>query len=169
MDIIILLVVLGVLLIALEVVLPGMILGIGGAICLVAASVTAYSLYGFFGAIGVATVSGFLTFIAVIVEFRLMEKTGLGHKFFLRTTSGGKAAGSVQDDAADGMTPADASEPIEVGTRCEAITRMMPTGTVRIGGKNWEAHSREGMIDRGELLEVVAIEPHQLIVQRPRS
>jgi membrane-bound ClpP family serine protease len=53
-----------------------------------------------------------------------------------------------------------------VGKTGETLTRLNPTGMVRVDGKHYEAHSSDGLMDAHESVIVTAKDSFRLIVKK---
>ena len=137
----------------LELLLPGGILGVLAAICLLIATWFGFDNHGFFG--GVAMFFGTLVALAVLsfIEFKLMAKTSYGKKFFLNASIDGHSNQAQADNSI-------------IGKKGTALTRLNPSGKVLIDGKNYEAHSQDGFIENGHEISVVAQDNFKLTVKK---
>ena len=137
----------------LELLLPGGILGVLAAICLLIATWLGFDSYGFFG--GITVFLGTLVALAVLsfIEFKLMAKTSYGKMFFLNTSVDGHSNKAQADDSI-------------VGKEGTALTRLNPSGRVLINGKNYEAYSQDGFIENGHDIAVVAQDNFKLTVKK---
>ncbi|MGJ3243877.1 MAG: NfeD family protein [Opitutales bacterium] len=141
-------------LVALEVLLPGGILGLIGLGCLVAAVWMGHDTYGFFGAL-ITLVTGIVgaTIIGVILFKSGIMKGGFSLKSSISGKSGPQAAPT------DDLT----------GKRAVAVTALAPSGLVEVEGHQHEGHSQDGFLDRGTQLEVVGHDAHKVLVRRKRA
>jgi membrane-bound ClpP family serine protease len=154
MTLIIALFIVGALLLATEVFVPGGILGILGAVSLVAGVVLAFIEKGVVGgwiAIGAAVV---LVVLMLWFEIKVLPKTALGRRLFLSASIDGAS-----------QQPLAARDTV-VGQEALADTMLAPSGYVVVGGKRYEAYSRSGLIAKGEALRVVGLDNFRLIVQK---
>jgi membrane-bound ClpP family serine protease len=153
MTVILFLFVTGVVLLALEVVVPGAILGIIGGLALVAGVIMAFNDYGFDGgAIALAT-AVVLVGIALYLEFVLLPKSRLAKTFSMTATVDGRSQ------------PAVASRAI-IGKRAVAVTPLTPSGVVELEGKRYEAFARSGHVVAGTPLDVIDLDNFRLIVSQ---
>jgi len=145
----------GLLLLSLEIFLPGGILGVMGGLTLVGAVFLAFRDYGLFGGavalLGAVALSGGTLYVELVI----LPKTRLGRGLVLASEVTGKA--TIAADAA------------LVGRSCEAVTALAPSGIVRIDGRRMEAFSRDGFIEAGETLVVHGIDNFRLIVSKVTS
>ena len=147
------LVVIGVLLAGVEVFVPGGILGILSALFLIVATVLAYRELGTYGAIGVFGGSLILVIIVVLTELRFLVKSKYGQRLFLTSASSGHVLTENAKEDLDGKTGV-------------TMTVLGPTGVVEIDGKQHEAFSQDGHLQRGDHIEVVRVDNFRVVVKR---
>lgn len=137
----------------LELLLPGGILGVLAAICLLIATWLGFESYGFFG--GMTVFFGTLVSLVMLsfVEFKLMAKTPYGRKFFLNTAIAGHSNKAQADDSI-------------IGKKGIALTRLNPSGKVSINGKNYEAYSQDGFIESDHEIAVVSQDDFKLTIKK---
>lgn len=144
----------GTVLLAAEVFVPGAVLGIFAAIALLAGVVLAFVEHGSAGgwiAIGSALA---LTAATLWFEFKILPKTALGRRLFLKA----EIKGASQ--------PPLAERNAVVAQAGVADTTLAPSGYVTVAGKRYEAYSRSGLIAKGEAVRVVGLDNFRLIVQK---
>ena len=136
-----------------EVILPGGILGIMAALCVILASWFAGAEYG--AGIGFLTLVGSAAAIAILVyiEFKLLARTSIGSAFFLKSSVTGHS----------NIAPAEVSITGKKGT---SLTRLNPGGKVAIDGRLYEAHSQDGYIEAEQPIQVVAQDNFKLIIKK---
>ena len=136
-----------------EVILPGGILGVMAALCVILASWFAGAEYG--AGIGILTFvcSAAAIGILVFIEFKLLARTSLGSAFFLKSSVTGHS----------NIAPAEASITGKKGT---SLTRLNPSGKVAIDGKSYEAYSQDGYIEEDQSIQVVAQDNFKLIIKK---
>lgn len=136
--------------IASEVFVPGMILGILGFGCLVAAVVLSYIEYGaltgtlVLGGVSVACLIGFFIWIF------LFPKTVIGRK----VTNKNHLA---NDEPA--LSPL-------LGQEGSALTILRPGGTARIGDRRVDVVADETFIDAGSRVKVIRVEGNHVVVRK---
>jgi membrane-bound ClpP family serine protease len=154
MNTIVTLFVVGAVLLAAEVLVPGGILGIVAAAALLAGVVLAFIGHGSTGGwIAIGAALG-LTAFTLWFEFVVLPKTALGRRLFLNA----EVKGASQ--------PPLAERDAVVGQGGVADTTLAPSGYVVVAGKRYEAYSRSGLIAKGEALRVVELDNFRLIVQK---
>ena len=153
MDTIIGLLVAAFILVFCEVIIPGGILGIMAALCVILASWFAGAEYG--AGIGFLTFVGSAAAIAILVyiEFKLLARTSIGSAFFLKSSVTGHS----------NIAPAEVSITGKKGT---SLTRLNPGGKVAIDGRLYEAHSQDGYIEANQPIQVVAQDNFKLIIKK---
>jgi membrane-bound serine protease (ClpP class) len=142
----------GLLLLFLEMFLPGMIAGIVGVGLLLAAVVMAYTELG--------SDAGNLTLLLASVASAglwwwwatYFQKTRLGQAMTLKSVDVGTST----------MAGLDAY----VGLAAEAVTPLRPSGTVMVAGKRLDAMTDGEFIDAGSLVSVVRTHGMGLLVRR---
>lgn len=149
MALIIALLVLGAVLLFLETLLPGLIAGILGFLCLVAAVVLGYQNYGY--------QTGTLLLAGVIAG--LLAGVWAWLKFFPES----RVARKFISDQTVGELGVDRPELLNaVG---EALTPLRPSGTARINGQRVDVVAEAGLIERGTPVKVVAVEGARVVVR----
>ena len=137
----------------LEVLLPGGILGILAAVCLVASTVFTMQEYGFF----IASILFFTTTIfalgLIIVELKFFSGTKYGERFFLSSQIKGH---SNQCKA----------KPSIIGETGSTLTPMVPSGRVSIGGMTFDATSLDGFIEANTPVKVISQDSFKLTIQK---
>jgi len=142
----------GVLLLAVEVLVPGAILGVFGGICLLAAVTAAFLTFGTLGgsvATGAALVIGAVT---LYLEFVVLPKSRLARKFSMTETVSSQSQPEIADRSA------------VVGCEAVAVTTLAPSGYVEMAGRRYEAFSQSGLAAAGARLRVVDVDTFRLIV-----
>ncbi len=155
MSLVIVLFALGVILLALEIVVPGAVLGSVGALLMLGGVVAAFLKLGATGGM-----------VATIVALLL-----LGATFYLEMVwlPKSRLAKSLSADATvDGVSqPPLAQEAEVIGCDALAVSTLAPTGYVNVNGRRYEASCRSGYAAAGETLKVVGLDAFRLIVTKP--
>ncbi|MGF1447830.1 MAG: NfeD family protein [Opitutales bacterium] len=154
LSLIIILVIAGMVLIGLEIFLPGAVLGILGAIAFMAAAYFAYQEYGLLGGGLTAAVGLFGAVGVLVVEFTLLPKTKLGRRLFLSA----KVEGNARDEV---LAKADV-----VGREGQSLTTLAPSGRVLVDGQEFEAFSEDGLLTKGTPVEVISRDNFRLVVRK---
>ena len=148
---IIVLVVVGLLMIAAEVFVPGLVLGTLGGLCLIGAVVLCYAAYGALGgtaafaALAILCISGFFLWL------RLFPHTPLGKKMMLDRALLSRNSLKTQD---------------LIGATGEAVTPLRPAGTAIIQGLRMDVVAESGLIESGRKISVVAQEGIRIVVRQ---
>ncbi len=151
MTTVVLLLSLGVVLLVLEVVVPGGVLGVLGGLAMLAGCAVAFHDFGLTGG-GLATLIALLALgAALYVEFVLLPRSRVGQRLFLRQSIDAKSQPPLADAAV-------------VGRMAEAATTLAPTGYVLLDGRRYEARSQAGLIAKGATVRIVGVDSFHLIV-----
>lgn len=152
MTVVITLLLLGAVLIFLEVFLPGMIAGIAGCVCIIAAVVVGYNEFGFhtgnilLACVMVASVAGIFLWLKYFPDSRLAGR-------FV-------AHGTVGEIGTE--------KPELLGATGEALSNLRPSGMAIINGKRVDVVTEGPLIERGAPVKVVAIEGLRVVVRENR-
>lgn len=144
--------VVGFLLIAAEVFLPGMILGTIGFLCLVASVVLVYVTYGATAGLIATFAVGGLTLAGFIIWLFLFPRTPIGRRVTL-------SARTVVEPRAD-------QDSSLIGQDGEAVTPLRPSGTARIGGRRVDVTAIGEFLEEGVPVVVVAVDGLRVAVRR---
>lgn len=157
MSLIILLFSLGILFIAVEVIVPGAILGSIGALLMFGGCVMAFIEYGTTGGMLAVTAAFAIGALAMFLEFKVIPNTKLGKRAFLtrEITAVSAAFGAEARDL--------------IGKSAEALTLLSPSGYILIDGTRYEAFSQSGQVPAGSALEVVGADNFRLIVSLSKT
>lgn len=157
MSTLILLFVVGIFLIAAEVIVPGGILGAIGGLMMFGGCYVAFMEYGTLGGL-VAVLTAFaFGGLAIYLEFFLLPKTKWGKRAFLTAEVTGVSAAFGPDANA------------LIGKSAEAITLLSPSGYILVDGRRLEAFCQSGQVPAGTALEVVGADNFRLIVTQRSS
>ena len=149
MTLIIILLVLGAILLFLETLLPGLVTGMLGFLCLVAAVILGYRDFGFqtgnliLGGVLVGLVIGVLCWLKFFPESRMAKR-------FISKSAVGEL-GVAKPELLDrtGVT----------------ITQLRPSGTAFINGKRTDVVTEGALIEQGASIKVVAVEGMRVVVR----
>jgi membrane-bound serine protease (ClpP class) len=148
-GLVITLIVAGAVLLLLETVLPGLIAGMLGLLCLIAAIVQSYIQFGpetgtyvLFGVV-VGLIVGTLIWIKVFPQTR-----------FARVFMSNRTVGDIKAD-----------KPELLNQTGSALTPLRPSGTALINGHRVDVVTEGAMIDRDTPIRVVAIEGMRVVVR----
>ena len=154
MTTILLLFVLGIVLLVLDLFVPGIILSVFGTLALLAGTARAFGQFGMSGGLLAFAIGMTLLAIALYVEYGLLPKTRYGKKFFLHA-------------AVEGTSQVPAAETAALtGRECVAITPLMPSGQVEIDGRRYEAQSLDGHVAKGARLKITGLQNFSLTVTK---
>ena len=154
MSLLIVFFVLGIILLALEIVTPGPLCGIAGCVCMVLGVINAFGRFGPLG--GTLAVAMALAALAAVIylEFVWLPRSRLAKAFTMDTTL----------HATSQPPPAELAEVL--GREAVAETTLAPGGFVRIEDRRYEAFCRSGHAAAGARLKVVVLDNFRLIVSK---
>lgn len=152
MTLILILFVSGVLLLVAEVILPGGVIGGLGALMMLAGCLVAFVEFGAGTGLAATGFAVLLTGVALFIEFRILPRTKLGQRAFLKAAITGVS------------NPAGDQHAALVGKAAQAVTPLTPSGYVLVEGVRHEAFCRTGHADTGTRLEIVGSDNLRLIV-----
>jgi len=155
-GIIIALILLGLVLLAVEILTPMFgVLAAMGIVALIGSIIAMHTLSPA-GALALALAELVIVPIYAAVLVRKLPRTALGRRLFLAAA-----------EKADGEGTPDADEyKAIVGRKGVAMTDLRPSGAVDIGGKRMIASAESGMIDKDEPVRVVRANGMNLVVRR---
>lgn len=151
MTLILVLFAVGILLLALEVIVPGGVLGIVGGVSLLGAVLVAFDRFGPGGGAWALAAGLLVTAVALYLEFVLLPRSRLAKALSLTATVSGRSQPPV-------------AEASLAGRQGVAVTTLAPTGIVECEGRRYEAFSRSGLIAAGAPVEVTAVETFRILV-----
>ena len=149
---VILLVAVGITLIALEIIVPGGILGSIGGVCILASCVVSFNVFGSSGGLISTSIILTLTGITLWLVFKVLSKTALGRRAFLTKSVDGVSS-SYGDEAKE-----------LIGKSGTSKTTLAPSGYIIIDGKRYEAFCQSGLIEADTAVQVVGADSFRLIV-----
>ncbi len=155
MNAILLLFLLGVLLLAGEVFVPGAILGIIGALCMFGGCVLSFSQFGTSGGLLATGIAVVLLGLMLYIELIWLPKTRVGKKMIVQSTVSATSQ------------PALAELNAVIGKTAEALTPLVPSGYVLVDGRRYEAFSQSGHVPKGATLRVTGLDNFRLILTKP--
>lgn len=148
---IILLVVLGFILIGAEVFIPGMILGILGGICLLAAIAWSYTEYGLLTGSMVFGGVSFLGLIGFFIWLSTFPRTFIGRQI-------------INNDVLS--TDDNAERKALLGQNGVSLSILRPAGVAKIEGHRTDVVAESGFIPAGCEITVVTIEGNRIVVRK---
>lgn len=157
MTAIIILFLAGILLLAIEVFVPGMIVGIIGGLSILAGVVTAFNLYGSGGGMIALLCGGLLLGVTLYIEFVVLPKTKLAKALSMQAT----VEGTSQPAVADLSTV--------LNQQGETITPLSPSGYINVQGRRYEAFSQSGYLAKGVTVRVTGLDNFRLIVTQNQT
>lgn len=155
MTTILLLSVIGILAVLAELVLPGGILGVVGAICLLGAVVTTFITYGATaGTIALAAVVA-IGLVTLRIWMRFFHQLPFTKQLVLNETVG-----------IDAQVPARAAL---IGRTGISLTELMPSGHAEIGGEKFDVIAEGAAIRRGATIIVVETRGPSVMVRETKE
>ncbi len=152
MNAILLLFIIGVVLLAAEIFLPGAIAGIIGALCMTAGCVISFAQFGSGGGTLATVVALALLGLTLYLELVWLPQTAFGKRLIVQSK-------------VDAVSQPPLANPGEVmGKTAEAATTLAPSGYVLVEGRRYEAFCRSGHVPKGAALRVVGIDNFRIIV-----
>lgn len=146
---VIVLAVVGFLMIAAEVFVPGMVLGALGALSLLAAIVAGYIAHGPFGGSIIFAAIALVSGIGFLVWMKTFARTAVGRRIILQTPA-------AQDTSAATSL---------VGRSGTAVTALRPAGTARIEGRRIDVIAEGAFIESGTAVTVISQEGLRTVVR----
>lgn len=153
MTLIITLLIIGFVLVAAEVLVPGGILGIFAFIVFVAATIVASNAYG--GSAGLLVFCG--SILGSVATFLGM------FKYVAISKNGG---GLRLDAAIEGNASGQTLDPSLIGQSGVTTTKLVPNGLVSVGDQDFQAHSEDGYIESGESVTIHGIRHGDVLVRK---
>jgi membrane-bound ClpP family serine protease len=151
---IVLLFLLGVLLLAGEVFVPGAIMGIIGGLAMMLGCVLSFQQFGPAGGAVATAIAVTLLGITLYIELKWLPRSRFGKKLVVQSAS----------DATS--QPALASLEAVLGKTAEAVTTLAPSGYVLVEGRRYEAFCQSGHVAKGAMLRVTGLDNFRLIVTK---
>ncbi len=145
----------GLAMLAIEVIVPGMILGALGLLALGGAVAVAYSGFGFvwgtfaLGIIVLVVSAGFVLWLY------LFPRTFIGRRLMLNSTSG--------------VMVTDAARESLVGQTGIALTGLRPSGRAEIAGKRYDVVAEGGLVKAQAAIRVVGTDGMRIVVRVERE
>lgn len=155
MNAIILLFLIGVLLLAGEVFVPGAILGIIGAVCMLVGCVLSFIQFGTSGGMLATGVAVLLLGLMLYIELVWLPKTRFGKKMIVQSTVSATSQPPLAELNA------------VIGQTAEVLTPLSPSGYVLVAGRRYEAFSSSGHVPKGATMRVTGLDNFRLILTKP--
>jgi membrane-bound ClpP family serine protease len=144
----------GVILLGLEVVVPGAILGIIGGVFMLIGVVVAFDQFGSNGGALAVIAAIALVGLTLYLELVLLPRSRLAKAFSMTATVAGRSQPAIAERAV-------------IGKRVVAVTPLTPSGMVELEGRRYEAFARSGHVQAGAQLDIVDLDNFRLIVSKP--
>lgn len=141
----------GLVLLAIEIFVPGGILGVLGAMALVGAITTGFWAFPSAGPVIAAGII-ILTALVLVVWIRVFPRTSLGKAM---TVTGDLANAKAAQPGIEALT----------GKTGETVTDLRPGGYAMIDGKRMDVVTDGRMLDRGRQIQVVEVRGNRIVVK----
>jgi membrane-bound serine protease (ClpP class) len=152
MVLMIALLVIGLLMVCLEIFIPGGIVGTLGGIALIASIILGFTNkgteFGMYWLMGVLV----LTLLGIFLSIKFLPRSPAGKRLFLRADESGYK--STEEGLADLL-----------GQEGIALTYLRPSGMVEINGKRLDVVTGGEFLPRGTKVEVIEIEGNRVVVK----
>ncbi|MSU65898.1 MAG: serine protease [Opitutus sp.] len=142
----------GVLLLAVEILVPGGVLGAIAGLCLLGGVTAAFVEFGSLGGSAATGIALLLGAVTLYFEFVVLPKTKLARTFSMADTRSGRSQPEIADRAA------------VLGREVVAVTMLAPSGYVELAGHRYEAFCQSGQADPGSRLRIVEADNFRLVV-----
>jgi len=142
----------GIILICMEVFLPGAVLGVIGGISLVAAVIVTYVLFGMNAGHVALLAAVLISAAALFIWIKIFPQTRVGKVLITsRDLSDSKSADSLQE---------------LMGQTGRALTPLRPAGAAQIGDRRVDVVAETGLIDSESSVKVVHVEGNRVMVRK---
>lgn len=152
MTTILLLFIFGIVMLFLDLFVPGIILSVGGTLAFLAGTARAFNDYGTSGGLLAFGIGAVLLAVTLYVEYVLLPKTHFGKKFFLHAQVHGNS--QAPEATASALS----------GREAVALTPLMPSGQIEVDGRRYEALSLDGHVAKGARLKITGQQNFSLTV-----
>jgi membrane-bound serine protease (ClpP class) len=142
----------GLVLVVLEIFLPGWVAGTAATVCMIAAAITAFPAFGFKGGMMACILLMGAAIAFVVLWIRILPKTRLGKTIILENNMDVPAT-----------EPAVAAL---LGQEGVAVSRLVPGGIARIGNQRVDVLTEGVFVDPGEKIRVVKVHGHAVTVRK---
>lgn len=144
----------GIVLLAADLFITGVVLAIFGGIAMFVATALAFRDFGFAAASASGAAATVLLGLAVYLELVWLPKSRFGRGLVVQSTV-----------SATSQPPLAVAAEV-VGRAAEAETTLAPSGFVLLDGRRYEAFCQSGLAAKGAALRVVGVDNFRLIVTR---
>jgi membrane-bound serine protease (ClpP class) len=154
LELIIVLTLVGFLMLAAEVFVPGMVLGLLGALALAGAVGASYYHYGLITGTFMLVVIGVVTMVGFIIWMKAFPYTGIGRRLMLQKSL----------DRGEG----EKERPVArlFGMTGKALTPLRPSGTALIDGRRVDVVAESELIETGADIVVIQEEGLRVVVRK---
>lgn len=153
MTLIITLLVFALLFFFLEIFVPGGFLAVIGILCIIGAAAAATNDYGWISGLLVFIGGGVFVIFMFFVEVKWLLRTRFARRIQHNEQIVGSSLKKVNVDA-------------YIGTQAETVTRLTPSGRIRVDGQLLEAKSENGWVHKGEPVIITGSDVFHVFVRR---
>lgn len=157
MTLVVILMSVGIVMLAAEIIVPGGLLGILGGLFLCAGVIAAFVSLETEQAMVALAVSLVAGVAVLVIEFVVLPRSRVVKALSMTGTVTGHSQA------------VDASAAAYIGREAVAQTKLVPSGYVLVDGRQFEAFCRDGAADPGTQLRVVGTDSFRLIVTKAHS
>jgi len=154
---VIILFIIGILLVAVEILVPGGLLGVLGGVALLAGVVTAFTQFGATGGMIATVLALVIGAVTLYLEFVFLPRSKLARALSMSETVSGRSQPEIADRQAI------------IGREAVAVTTLAPSGYVEVEGRRYEASCQSGMANTGARLRVVDVDTFRLVVTQIKT
>lgn len=153
MNLVIIFFLLGVLLLAGEVFVPGAVLGILGGAAMLVGCILSFRVFGPAEGMLVTLVAAALLGLILWIELVWLPRSRFGRRLVVHAASDGTAQPPIASAAV-------------IGRPAEAETTLAPSGYVLVDGRRYEAYCEAGHAAKGSALRVTGLDNFRLLVTK---
>lgn len=154
LELIIVLTIVGFLMLAAEVFVPGMVLGMLGGLALIGAIGAAFFNYGLITGTFVLVAIGIVTTVGFVIWMNAFPHTAIGRRLML------------QKNLVSGEGEKDQPVASLIGRTGQALTTLRPAGTALVDGRRVDVVAESELIDAGTDILVVHQEGMRVVVRK---
>lgn len=144
----------GFVLIGLETIVPGGVLGILGFCCIIFSAYVAHQAFGGWFAPSITFLIGSLgAILMVFLQFKWLANSKLGNCLFLSSADDGVSNSGISPDEV-------------LGKQGESLTDHHPEGMVSLNGKSYDAVCEDGYLPKGCQVKVTGLDDFRIRVRR---
>lgn len=143
----------GLLMICLEIFLPGGIIGFFGVLALIGAIIISFSAFGTANGFVIAVLIVILLGVSVLLWIKYFPKTRVGKSMTLSTDGKAFKSSSGQFSAL-------------IGKEGEALTELRPAGVISIASTKYDVVTEGNLVDKGKPIRVIEVQGNRIVVRQ---